>query len=76
MKPRRTKSATPLRISWSFFSGIVTRTPSEHISKHAPIHTTEGPEVALRRARGYPAKVAQRRAIAHSLALAQTLPPA
>eukprot|EP00969_Alexandrium_andersonii_P077410 3413390-Alexandrium_andersonii.AAC.1 len=22
MKPRRTKSATPLRISWSFFSGM------------------------------------------------------
>eukprot|EP00969_Alexandrium_andersonii_P289968 12817082-Alexandrium_andersonii.AAC.1 len=55
MKPRRTMSATPLRISWSFFSGIATRTPSEHISKHAPIHATEDPEVVLRHARGYPA---------------------
>eukprot|EP00969_Alexandrium_andersonii_P113285 5006300-Alexandrium_andersonii.AAC.1 len=52
------------------------RTPSEHISKRAPAQTTADPEVVLRHARGYPTRVAQRRATAHSLALAQRLPPA
>eukprot|EP00969_Alexandrium_andersonii_P345704 15280126-Alexandrium_andersonii.AAC.1 len=55
---------------------MVTRTPSAHVSKRAPIQTTEDPEVVLRHAKGYPARVAQGKAIAHSLALAQRLPPA
>eukprot|EP00969_Alexandrium_andersonii_P365992 15467437-Alexandrium_andersonii.AAC.1 len=40
---------------------MVTRTPSAHVSKRAPIQTTEEPEVVLCHAKGYPTRVAQRR---------------
>eukprot|EP00969_Alexandrium_andersonii_P083109 3666890-Alexandrium_andersonii.AAC.1 len=69
-------SATSRKTSWSFFSGVATRTPSGQISNVAPIQTTTDPEVVLRRARGYSTSVAQRSAAAHSLARSLSLPPA
>eukprot|EP00969_Alexandrium_andersonii_P142598 6305409-Alexandrium_andersonii.AAC.1 len=63
------------RTSWSFFSGIVTRTPSGVISKWAPTHRTAGPADVLCQASGYPTIVAQRSAMPHSCARSLRVPP-